>query len=256
MSRIRTIKPTFWTSEQVMDCSRDARLLFIGLWNFADDAGRLTYNAKQIKALVFPGDEDPIAAVETWLAELVSVGLIVPYMVGDRRYLEITGWKHQKIDKPQPSKHPPRPVADHSANVRGTVSTERKGEEGNGRDRDTSSPSLRSGEDAARALSPVAELRVAITREYERVAQCASPDTSRAGMWLNQGYPAGLILSVIETHLAAGKRPSSLAYFDPIIREAQANRSTAPPTAEPQGLSPEEARRKWAARHAPEQLAS
>lgn len=34
MARIRTIKPEFWTSEQVMGCAPLARLLFIGLWNF------------------------------------------------------------------------------------------------------------------------------------------------------------------------------------------------------------------------------
>ena len=39
MARIRTIKPEFWTSEQVVDCSPTARLLFIGLWNFCDDGG-------------------------------------------------------------------------------------------------------------------------------------------------------------------------------------------------------------------------
>ena len=40
MARIRTIKPEFWASEQVMDCKPVTRLLFIGLWNFVDDFGR------------------------------------------------------------------------------------------------------------------------------------------------------------------------------------------------------------------------
>ena len=39
MARIRSIKPQFWTSEQIADCSSNARLLFIGLWNFCDDCG-------------------------------------------------------------------------------------------------------------------------------------------------------------------------------------------------------------------------
>lgn len=37
MPRIRTIKPEYWTSEQVLDLSIPARLAFIGLWNFCDD---------------------------------------------------------------------------------------------------------------------------------------------------------------------------------------------------------------------------
>src|SRR4051812_10412482 len=56
MARIRSIKPEFWSSEQVMECARDTRLLFIGLWNFVDDADRMSFSSKQIKALIFPGD--------------------------------------------------------------------------------------------------------------------------------------------------------------------------------------------------------
>jgi hypothetical protein len=46
MARIRTIRPEFWTSEQVTECSMPARLLFIGLWNFCDDGGRMPYSPK------------------------------------------------------------------------------------------------------------------------------------------------------------------------------------------------------------------
>ena len=63
MARIRTIKPEFWTSEQVMECSPLARLLFIGVWNFCDDAGNHPMSAKTLKALVFPGDDITSAKV-------------------------------------------------------------------------------------------------------------------------------------------------------------------------------------------------
>ncbi|STV36571.1 primosomal protein I [Klebsiella pneumoniae] len=39
MARIRTVKPEFWTDEKVVECSIPARLLFIGLFNFANDNG-------------------------------------------------------------------------------------------------------------------------------------------------------------------------------------------------------------------------
>ena len=39
MARIRTIKPQFWDDLKIGRLSRDARLLYIGLWNFADDLG-------------------------------------------------------------------------------------------------------------------------------------------------------------------------------------------------------------------------
>ena len=38
--RIRSIKPEFWTSEDVTDLTYFERLLFIGLWSYADDHGR------------------------------------------------------------------------------------------------------------------------------------------------------------------------------------------------------------------------
>lgn len=134
MARIRSIKPEFWTSEQVMECSPTTRLLFIGIWNFCDDEGRHPLAPKQIKALVFPGDDLTVENVRGMLDELSRVGLIHIYVVDDREYFSVTGWHHQKIDKPQKSKFPPPPPPglDHSPNVRRTFATEGKGEERKG----------------------------------------------------------------------------------------------------------------------------
>lgn len=108
MARIRSIKPEFWTSEQVMDCSRDARVLFIGLWNFCDDAGRHKNSARQIKALIFPGDDDmSVDDVRRLIDELSANRLLTLYDAAGEQYLEISGWHHQKIDRPKPSKIPP-----------------------------------------------------------------------------------------------------------------------------------------------------
>lgn len=122
MARIRTIKPDFWANEKVMSCSRDARLLFVGMWNFADDRGRLTDSARSIKAQVFPGDDDiDSQSVRRWLDELSSNGLVLFYERDGRAYIQVTGWDHQRIDKPRPSKIPPpdssnvrRPIDDQS----------------------------------------------------------------------------------------------------------------------------------------------
>src|SRR5687768_1940739 len=121
MARIRTIKPEFWTNERVMECSANARLLFIGMWNFADDLGRLSLSPKTIKAQIFPSDEMGFDVILGMIQELSKNGLILTYEVGDKEYLQIVGWQHQRIDKPQPGKCPspvngyskngPRPVA-------------------------------------------------------------------------------------------------------------------------------------------------
>jgi hypothetical protein len=143
MARIRSIKPEFWSSEQVMECARDTRLLFIGLWNFVDDAGRMSFSAKQIKALIFPGDDLSPSAVAAMLEELAERSLIETYEVNDKRYLAITGWrKHQRIDKPQPPRCPAPP--ERAARAAPPAFAEqspngRDGEEGKGAERDSDS---------------------------------------------------------------------------------------------------------------------
>ena len=118
MARIRTIKPEFWSDEKVVECSVNARLLFIGLWNFADDAGRQEDAPKQIKMKIFPGDDITAAEIEGMLRELSGNGLVIRYVVDGKRFIQIKGWRHQVINKPQKSKIPPCPEfsAEHSGN--------------------------------------------------------------------------------------------------------------------------------------------
>lgn len=133
MPRIRSVKPDFWTSDQVLECSRDARLLFIGLWNFCDDKGRHPYRPREIKARVFPADDLTQKDVLELLRELERNGLITAYTVDEQEYFYVTGWHHQRIDKPQPARYPD-PFQEHSENDAGTLPPDRKGYEGIGKD--------------------------------------------------------------------------------------------------------------------------
>ncbi|BCA93809.1 hypothetical protein TUM19329_01700 [Legionella antarctica] len=101
MSRIRTIKPEFWVSEQTIACSPNARLLFIGMWNFADDSGVHPTSYVRLKAQIFPADNCTTEEIKNWVNELINNGLIREYAIDDKSYWVITGWKnHQRIDKP------------------------------------------------------------------------------------------------------------------------------------------------------------
>lgn len=101
MSRIRCIKPEFWTSEQVVACSMQARLLFIGLWNFCDDAGVHPASPLRLKMEVLPGDNCSLGDIKKWIDELITNNLIREYVVDGQSYWIITGWKkHQRIEKP------------------------------------------------------------------------------------------------------------------------------------------------------------
>lgn len=134
MARIRSIKPEFWTSAQVMECSPNARLMFIGLWNFCDDHGRHPRSTKQIKALIFPGDDISSSTVQGMIDELVANGLMISYDVDGKGYLQVTGWHHQKIDKRQDPKYPP--VPDVEPDLFGERSSNGiDGEEGRGEER-------------------------------------------------------------------------------------------------------------------------
>lgn len=120
MARIRSIKPEFWVSEQIAECSITARLTFIGLWNFCDDNGVHPAKPKTLKAELYPMDAVTAAEVEDWVAELISAGLVAAFWSGDEPYWCVTGWqRHQKIDRPS-AKHP-LPPADASTKDRRAV---------------------------------------------------------------------------------------------------------------------------------------
>jgi len=112
MSRIRTVKPEFWTSEQVMECSPLARLAFIGMWNFCDDNGVHPASCKTLKAEVFPGDDLTAADVQSLVNELLQQRLLAEFHAESRRWWFVTGWHHQLINRPSKSRYPlpPRPA--------------------------------------------------------------------------------------------------------------------------------------------------
>ena len=76
MARIRTIKPEFFTSEDVVVLSAFARLLYVGLWCEADREGRLRWRPLTFKMRYLPADGVDISAL---CGELVAQGLVVLY---------------------------------------------------------------------------------------------------------------------------------------------------------------------------------
>lgn len=139
MARIRTIKPDFWTDEKLTECSLSARLLFIGLLNFADDNGNLTRSAKKIKMQIFPAD---VIDCEPLLTELTTHGVLIEYSVNGDKYLHIKGFlKHQLINRPSKSNIPAPSFNEDSLNAHGALTD---GEEGKGRERKGKDKELKS----------------------------------------------------------------------------------------------------------------
>ena len=101
MARIRTIKPQFWDDLKIGRLSRDARLLYIGLWNFADDLGVVIADPVWLKSKIFPYDKIQLQQFEGWLKMLEETGFISLLSVKSERFYYLpTFSRHQVINRP------------------------------------------------------------------------------------------------------------------------------------------------------------
>lgn len=107
MARIRTIKPEFFTSEDITSLTPLARLFYVSLWCESDREGRLEWKPGTFKMRYLPGDSCDVSELAK---ELTDKGLIVLYTVDGKQYAEIpTFTEHQVINNREaPSTHPPR----------------------------------------------------------------------------------------------------------------------------------------------------
>lgn len=134
MARIRTIKPSFFTSPDIAHLPYTARLTFIGLWTYVDDAGRGQDDARLIKGALWPlDDKHTVRKVEDDLRVLAEGGQIVRYEADGRRWLAVVVWEHQRINRPSKITTPPPPLTCDSLSERG-ASTEPSPQEGKGRE--------------------------------------------------------------------------------------------------------------------------
>ncbi len=94
MARIRTIKPEFFTSEDIVSMSPLARLFYVSLWCEADREGRLEWKPRTLKLRYLPGDD---CDVDTLATELIERQLVVLYESGGRTYAEIPSFKRHQV---------------------------------------------------------------------------------------------------------------------------------------------------------------
>jgi hypothetical protein len=113
--RIRSIRPEFWTSEDIVVLDWDTRLVFIGLWSYVDDNGVGRDIDKLVVADLFPLEEDShetLMRVSEGLGVLAEHGLITRYEADGKRYLFINKWDtHQRVQHPNTTRYP-RPTSD------------------------------------------------------------------------------------------------------------------------------------------------
>lgn len=107
MPRKRMIDPSFWSDEKLGECSRDERLLFMGLISMADDEGYGRANPKLLRSSLFPYDDLRVSDLQKWLSRLGGLRLIVLYEVDGQTYYHLPNFtKHQTINRPTSSSFP------------------------------------------------------------------------------------------------------------------------------------------------------
>lgn len=114
MARMRSLKPEYWHDRKLArTVSRDARMLYMGLWNQADEWGRANADPRVVLGQVFPYEDDLAEAdIERLLKELAGAGRIVIYDVDGDPFLFIpTLARHQRLEPSKvPSRHPAPPA--------------------------------------------------------------------------------------------------------------------------------------------------
>ena len=135
MARIRSVKPEYWADQDLAEqVSRDARLLYIGLWNLADEHSRLRGDPRYIKGQLFPYDDDLTPETVTDLLDsLVLAGKVVQYRTPSGTFMFLPKLAvHQRLEPEKvPTKLPgpddessvllkPQSESDASSSARGT----------------------------------------------------------------------------------------------------------------------------------------
>ncbi len=140
MARIRTIKPEFFTSEDIVRMSPLARLFYVSLWCEADREGRFEWKPGTFKLRYLPGDE---CSVDVLASELIDAGLVVLYEVSGTTYAEIPSFKkHQVINNRESESTLPPRVRTRESGVQTCARGRegRKGKEGDSTEPPSDSP--------------------------------------------------------------------------------------------------------------------
>lgn len=103
--RIRTVKPEFWSHPVLSGQPDDVRLAALGILNMADDEGYFLAKPAFVRSTLWPFDDDSTKARRV-LATLTAVGYIDlrEHPSHGEIGLVINFTKHQRIDRPSPSK--------------------------------------------------------------------------------------------------------------------------------------------------------
>jgi len=126
------VKVEFWDDEKLATISRDARLLFIGLWTYSDDYGVVKGHPVWLKSKIFPYDNIDLKTFQAWLNDLSDIQSIQPFSRDGENYIYIKNFtKHQVITRPSKLRNPlpdSDGLTEHSLSIHRPLSDERERE--------------------------------------------------------------------------------------------------------------------------------
>lgn len=112
-SRLRSVPPSMFSDELLLELPAEVRLTGIGLRFFANDHGRQTANPTMLKAQLWPLTPHVTEeAIDDHLVALEDAGYIRLYAVGARTYFQLVEWpsvQHRSEDVSRVPAPPPEP---------------------------------------------------------------------------------------------------------------------------------------------------
>ena len=134
--RIRTVKPEFWVHPVMSRLPYDTRILALGLLNVADDEGYFDADPAYIRAAVLFREDS--SNVRRMLDELSRSGWITLCGTPERPIGCVVNFrKHQRVDRPQPSRLKQYALVESSTNDRRVLDDQSTQDQGTGKGKDT-----------------------------------------------------------------------------------------------------------------------
>ena len=106
MANIRWLNPKIFDNDKLGMLEPIVRLLYIGLWCYADREGRLDDSPAKIRKTILGYDNVTIQQVNQMLDEIQKQGFIIRYAVDDNNYIQVvnfTKYQYPAINEPESS---------------------------------------------------------------------------------------------------------------------------------------------------------
>ena len=205
--RIRTVKPEFWAHPVMSRLAYDTRILALGLLNLADDEGYFDADPDYIRGSVLFREDS--SNVRRMLDELSRSEWITLCGRPERPIGRVVNFrKHQRVDRPQPSRLKQYALDESSTNDRRTLDDQSTQEQGTGKGKE--SPIVPKGDDTPPApaeedpqllrakaifrMRPGTPLDRGLARAW-RTAQPAAEGTTEPEWQLLEAYYSAVIPS-------------------------------------------------------------